>query len=70
MGLIYNGWVVKELLKDGYWVRSAQAHVWEKNRDAHQQRDELAKRYPDRTYAVARFRVGGFKNAPTKGEQT
>lgn len=44
-------WTVEEQTKDG-WRRCAMAHAWELNKDAHAQRDELAKRYPKRTFAV------------------
>jgi hypothetical protein len=51
-------WIVEEFV-DGRWVRCAQSHVWELNADAHSQKDELAARYPDRTYAVTRLAFSG-----------
>lgn len=46
------GWTIHEKRKDGSWSRSAVAHIWQSNKDAHAQRDELAARYPERLYAV------------------
>ncbi len=45
-------WTVDELTKEGHWIRCAMGHAWETNKDAHKQRDELAKRFPKRTFAV------------------
>lgn len=52
-------WTVDELRTDGVWVRSALAHIWETNADAHKQKDDLQKRYPERTYAVTPVDGGG-----------
>ena len=46
------GWTVDELNADGSWTRNACAFIWETNRDAHLQRDELAQRFPEKTLAV------------------
>jgi len=45
-------WTVEEMTKDGHWIRCALAHSWETNKDAHEQRDALAKRFPKRIFAV------------------
>jgi hypothetical protein len=46
-------WVIKEMTKDGHWIQCATVRPWyETNEEAHRQRDEFAKRYPKRVFAV------------------
>jgi len=47
-----EGWTVDELRSDGTWVRCATAHWWISNKDACRQRDDLARRWPDKTFAI------------------
>lgn len=51
-----TGWYVNERLKDGTFRRWATAHIWEHHEDAHRQRDELAKFYPRKIFAVTSVR--------------
>ena len=48
----HRGWTVDEMRADGSWTRNACAFIWDTNRDAHLQRDELAQRFPEKTLAV------------------
>lgn len=51
-----TGWYVEERLEDGTFRRWATAHIWDSNEDAHRQRDELAKFYPRKIFAVTSVR--------------
>lgn len=47
-------WTIYELLPEGRYERYATAHYWASNEDAHRQRADLEKRFPNKVFAVSR----------------
>jgi len=48
-------WTVDQQRKDGSWHRAATAHIWQSSADAHWQKDELQRHYPNRVFAVTPY---------------